>query len=106
MTSKSRAIDVRLKTIERALLNAEARRSWALGREEAGEAGASATVLAIHERIRELVDQATRIRPVSLIGLAAKARIAGRHHDLVSAGRAVFRSLVEDLHALEPLRRR
>lgn len=106
MKPKDRAVEARLLKIERTLVSAGHRFKSASAKEDAGDQQAGVVVQAMLRLQRLLVEQTADIRPVSLTGLAAKARIAGHHLDMTPAGRAVVRSLVEDLHALEPLRRR
>ena len=106
MRPKDRAVEARLQIIERTLASTRQRYKSASAREDAGDQQAGLVAQAMLRRQRLLVEQAADIRPVSLIGLAAKARIVGHHHDMIITGRVVLRSLVEDLHALEPLRRR
>lgn len=106
MKPKNRAVEARLLKIERILVSTGNQFRSASAKEDAGDPQAGAVVEAMLHKQRLLVEQAADIHPVSLIGLAAKARIAGHHLDMPIAGRVVVRSLVEDLHALEPLRRR
>jgi len=106
MKLKDRAVEARLLKIERALVNTRHRFKSASAKEDAGDQQAGVVVQAMVRQQRFLVEQAADIHPASFIGLAAKARIAGHHLDMPTAGRLVVRSLVEDLHALEPLRRR
>ena len=95
MTFQNRAADARLRSIERALQGAGNRLNAIIRREDAGDSTADA--MPLHCEIRRLVDEAASLHPVSNAGLAVKARIVARHYDLAAEGRAVLRSLVEDL---------
>ena len=106
MKPKDRAVEARLQNIERTLATTRQRYKSASAKADAGDQQAGVVAQAMLRRQRLLVEQASAIRPASLPGLAAKARIVGHHHDMTTTGRIVLRSLVEDLHALEPLRRR
>lgn len=101
MTQKSRAVEARLIGIERALASAGHQLNAAIQKEDAGDASASAVVLATLDKQRRLIEQAATLRPSSKGGFASKARIVGNHVDRAGVGRAVLRSLVEDLHAAE-----
>ena len=106
MRLKDRAVEARLLKIERTLVSTGHLFKSASAKGDAGDQKAGAVAEAMLHKQRLLVEQTADIHPVSPIGLAAKARIAGHHLDMPTAGRVVVRSLVEDLHALEPLRRR
>ena len=101
MTQKSRAVEARLSRIERDLLNVSRRLNSAIQKEDAGDCDASAIVAAMLTKERALIEQAAALRPLSKAGLASKGRIVGRHFEISGVGRAVLRSLVEDLHAAE-----
>lgn len=106
MKPKDRAVEARLLKIERTLVSTGHRFKSAIKKEDTGDEEAGLVAQAMLRQQRLLVEQAADIRPVSLTGLAAKARIVGHHLDMTITGRVAVRSLVEDLHALEPLRRR
>ena len=106
MRLKDRAVEARLLKIERTLGSTTRRFKSAIKKEDTGDQQAGLVAQAMLRQQRNLVEQAAVIRPASLTGLASKARIVGYHHNMTTAGRVVLRSLVEDLHALEPLRRR
>lgn len=99
MTPRSRAIDAQLERIERMLQRAGNRLNAAIRKEDAGDAIAASDVTSFHADMRKLVAEAAKLRPSSTTGLASKARIVGVHYELVTVGRAVLRSLIEDLHA-------
>ena len=101
MTPKMRAVEARMTKIERELLSTDRLLKSASKKEDAGDAAAGAVVLTMLDKQRRLIMQATLLRPLSKGGFASKARIVGRNIDKIGLGRAVLRSLVEDLHAAE-----
>lgn len=101
MTPKMRAVEARMAKIERDLLNTDRELMAASKKEDTGDAAAAAAVLALLNKQRRLLDQAIFLRPLSKIGFASKARIVARNFNKVGIGRAILRSLVEDLHAAE-----
>lgn len=101
MTPKIRAVEARLLRIERALTSTDHQLDFASKREEAGDLEARSTVAEMLAKQQRLIKQAALLRPLSKTGFASKARIVGRNIDTVGVGRAVFRSLIEDLHAAE-----
>jgi hypothetical protein len=101
MTPKIRAVEARMTRIERELLSTDRQIRSASEREDAGDVSAGIEVLTTLDKQRRLIEQASRLRPLSKAGFASKARVVGRYIDKIGLGRAALRSLVEDLHAAE-----
>jgi hypothetical protein len=103
MTSRNRAADARLLSIERALQKLGNRLRAAIRREDDGDAAAN--TMPIHDEVARLVGETAELHPMSDAGMASKARIVLAYYGLAEGGRAVLHSLVADLH-VRSLKRR
>jgi len=96
MTFRNCAADARLRRIEKALQTEGHRLNATIRREDAGDL--TADTIPVHDAVARLVDEASRLRPASYAGLAAKARIVvGSGQDLSQTGRVLLYSLANDL---------